>query len=96
MSRDDALITQLALCAALLSFILLMMNHAMFDRALLHSFLVFVFTYSFSYGVYLLYHKAKHRLHRMEIEEQKRLAAEQRKMREGERSRSASERLGLE
>ena len=95
MSKDDALITQFSLCAALLSFILSMMSHFKIDRALLHGFLIFIFSYSIIYATYLFYQHVKHRVHRMELEAQRRLAEEKKALRENERKRSAAERLGL-
>jgi hypothetical protein len=96
MSRDDILITQFSLCAALLSFLLSMMSHFKIDRALLHSFLIFIFSYSIIYAAYLFYQHVRYRMHRMELEAQKRLAEEKKAMRENSRRRSATERLGLE
>jgi amino acid permease len=95
MSRDDALITQVALCAALLSFILFMSNEVQIDRALMHGFLIFIFSYTLIYASYLFYHRVKIHLHRMEIEEQKRKVKEEKEQRKKEQPLTASERIGL-
>lgn len=95
MSRDDVLITQFSLCAALMSFILSMTNHFKIDRALLYSFLIFIFSYSITYAAYIFYQHVKHRMHKLDLEERRRFAEEKKALRESDRKRSAAERIGL-
>lgn len=95
MSRDELMITQIALSVALLSFILLMVTHAEVGRALVHSFLIFIISYSGVYGYYVLYHHSRHYLRKREHEMRRHAAAEEQQRQDSERLRSASERIGL-
>lgn len=95
MLRDELTITQIALSAALLSFILLTITNVQLGRALLHSFLIFIFSYSGIYGYYILYHHAKHYVRKREYELRRHAIAEEKRRQENERPRSASERIGL-
>lgn len=95
MSRDELMITQIALSVALLSFILLMVTHGEVGRALVYSFLIFIVSYSGVYGYYVLYHHARHYMRRREYEIRRRAATEEQQRQDNEPLRSASERIGL-